>query len=229
MREPARKEYLLDLVLTDIQNTSIRILPYVADHKGVLATLPCMEILEMSFEREVWHLAAADWGALEKALRATEWRPLRNGTAEDALAHFQEVLWFLLIKFVLRRTIKVVKRSHPWLNERSQRAIQRKNDAENSESFIEKQKECAKVLAEERVKYVQQLKKKLAKLPKSSKQWWRINRELLNKKSRLTSIPTLRDDGKWLINSKSKADAFANIFSSKSEFPPEAVDTPYFG
>ena len=44
-------------------------------------------------------------------------------------------------------------------------------------------------------KYVEQLKKKLAKLPKSSKQWRRINRELLNKKSRLTSIPTLRDDG----------------------------------
>ena len=79
------------------------------------------------------------------------------------------------------------------------------------------------------MEYVEQLKKKLAKLPKSSKQWWRINRELLNKKSRLTSIPTLRDDGKWLVDSKSKADAFANAFSSKSELPPEAADTPYFG
>ena len=52
VREPTRKEYLLDLVLTDIQNTSIRILPYVADHKGILATLPSTEVLEMSFERE---------------------------------------------------------------------------------------------------------------------------------------------------------------------------------
>ena len=60
VREPTRQEYLLHLVLTDIQNTKVRVLPYVADHKGVLVTLPCAEILEIDFEREVWHLASAD-------------------------------------------------------------------------------------------------------------------------------------------------------------------------
>ena len=74
-----------------------------------------------------------------------------------------------------------------------------------------------------------QLKAKFAKLPKSSKQCWRINRELSNRKSRLTSTPTLKDDGKWLSNSKLKADAFAKTCSSKSELPPEVMDTPYFG
>ena len=51
----------------------------------------------------------------------------------------------------------------------------------------------------------------------------------LNRKGRLTSIPTLRDDGKWLTDSRAKADSFARTFSSKSELPPEVVDTPYFG
>ena len=58
-----------------------------------LATLPCIKALEMFFEREVWHHATADWEASEEALRATEWRPLCDGTAEDVLAHFQKVLW----------------------------------------------------------------------------------------------------------------------------------------
>ena len=79
------------------------------------------------------------------------------------------------------------------------------------------------------MRYVQELKDKLTSLPKCSKQWWRINRELLNRKSRLTSIPTLRDDVKWLTHSREKAEAFARTFSSKSELPPEVVDTPYFG
>ena len=133
----------------------MRVLPYVADHKGVLVTLPCAEILEMDFEREVWHLASADWGGLEKALEDMDWLPLSKGTAEDALAYFQEVLWFQLVKHIPRRKIKVTKRSHPWLNERSQKAIQRKNAAEKSESYESEQKACAKILAEERVRYVQ--------------------------------------------------------------------------
>ena len=68
VREPTRKDYLLDLVLTDIQKVSVRVLPYVADHKGVLAKLSCPEILESSFEREVWDLASADWEELETEL-----------------------------------------------------------------------------------------------------------------------------------------------------------------
>ena len=68
------------------------------------------------------------------------------------------------------------------------------------------------VLAEKRVNHVQKLKTKLSSLPKCSKEWWRIFRELLNRKGKLTSIPTLRDGDKWLTDSKEKADAFARAF-----------------
>ena len=72
--EPTRKEYLLNLVFTDIQNTSIRILQCVTDHKVILVTLPCTAVLEAPFERGVWqHLAAANWKVLEEELRATEY------------------------------------------------------------------------------------------------------------------------------------------------------------
>ena len=102
--------------------TKVRVLPYVADHKGILAELPCAEILEMAFEREVWHLASADWDSLEEALNMIEWHALSNGTAEDALAYFQEVLWLHLVKYFPRRKVKITKRSHPWLNERNQKS-----------------------------------------------------------------------------------------------------------
>ena len=104
-----------------------------------------------------------------------------------------------------------------------------KNDAENSEAFASEQKRCAEVLAEERIRHVQMLKQKLSTLPKSSKQWWRINRELLNRKGNLSSIPTLRVDDKWLSDAREKANVFARTFASKSVLPPDVVDTPFFG
>ena len=93
MREPIREDCLWAFVLPDIQNTLIMVLPYVADHKGLPAKLLCTEVLEPEFEREVWPLGMEDWDTLEGALRATEWRVLCEGTAEDALSHFQEILW----------------------------------------------------------------------------------------------------------------------------------------
>ena len=52
---------------------------------------------------------------------------------------------------------------------------------------------------------------------------------LLHKKAKLTSLPTLKDGGKWLTDPKEKANAFARVFASKSKLPEELVDTPFFG
>ena len=76
---------------------------------------------------------------------------------------------------------------------------------------------------------MQTIRLKLQNLRRHSKQWWRINRELLRKKASMTSIPTLRDDSGWLTDAKDKADAFARTFSGKAQLPEEVVDTPFFG
>ena len=109
VREPTRQEYLLDLILTDIPSCSITVLPYIADHKGVLVKLPLPEVLESSVAREVWLLTKADWSKLRKELLAYDWNGLQKGTAEDALNHFIEVLWLHLVKHIPRRKIKTRK------------------------------------------------------------------------------------------------------------------------
>ena len=229
VREPTRNEYLLDLALTDVHGSSAITTPKIADHKGVLIKLPFPEVLENFIEREVWILREADWTSLKASLGNFDWHQLGRGTAEDALNLFLEVLWYNLVTYIPRRRIKIPKRSHPWLNEKSKAAILRKNSAEGTERFETERAKCAQTLAEEKAKYVQELKDKLATLPKSSKQWWRINRELLQRRAKLSSIPTLREGDQWLTDAKAKADAFARTFAAKATLPPEAVDTPYFG
>ena len=44
-----------------------------------------------------------------------------------------------------------------------------------------------------------------------------------------TSIPVLKDGSNWLTDAKSKADAFARVWSAKCKLPEECVDTPFFG
>ena len=57
-------------------------------------------------------------------------------------------------------------------------------------------------------------------LPRAIKQGWSLNREFLNKKARLSSVPPLRDDHDlWLMEPKAKADLFASTWHSKSTLP----------
>ena len=85
------------------------------------------------------------------------------------------------------------------------------------------------MLAEEYQSYRADLKKKIASLTKNDKRWWQLNRELLNHKARVSSIPPLRDaEGKWITDSKLKANCFASVWQAKCVLPAEPED-PFFG
>ena len=116
------------------------------------------------------------------------WDVLDRGTAEDALNYFMEILWLMLAKHIPRRIIHNMKSSHSWLTVRSREAIGKKNAAEGTDSFAQECLRCQGILLEERSKYVERLKIKLSTLPRQSKQWWRINRELLNRKVNLSPM-----------------------------------------
>ena len=189
VREPTRYAYLLDLVCTDIVGASATVLPSIADHAGVKVRLPIPEVKETKSERIVWDLVNANWKDLEVELAAIDWSILASGTADDALNKFMDVLWNLLIKYIPQKKIVCKKSTHPWLNSKCQAAILRKNKAEGSEVFQAESAACASILQDERAKYVEKLKAKIAALPKRSKQWWRLNRELLHRKASIKAIP----------------------------------------
>ena len=189
VKEPTRKEYLLDLAITDIPGSTATVCTYIADHKGVRLNLPIAEVKEVAIKRTVWMIKDADWQALEKELSEIDWEPLKKGTAEDAVMFFMDILWTLLIKHIPRKQIQCKRSSHPWLNSRCRAAIVQKNNSDDKANSQEMHVQCDLVLREERAKYVEKLKAKLAELPRNCKQWWSINRELLHRKANVKSIP----------------------------------------
>jgi len=87
VNEPTRQEYLLDLYLTDVAGTKVRVGSYVADHKYLIATVPMPEVTTLSIKRERFNLLRADWSGLKTALANVDWSPMQRDTA-DAAASF---------------------------------------------------------------------------------------------------------------------------------------------
>ena len=77
VRQPTREDNLLDLVLTDIPQVRAKVLPKIADHKGVLVELSMPEILEKTVSREVWILSKANWPILKDDLKNYDWHLLK--------------------------------------------------------------------------------------------------------------------------------------------------------
>ena len=131
-------------------------------------TMP--EIESKTIIRYGFKMDDANWKDLKRDLKNMNWDELKHGTAEDALDFFMDHLWLLLCTHIPYQEIVFHKKSHPWLNAKCKEAIEKKNAAEDSPEFQALQKECRQVLTEEYQTYLRNLKEKIAKLPKGSKQ-----------------------------------------------------------
>ena len=115
------------------------------------------------------------------------------------------------------------KSTHPWLTHETRRAISKRDSLENTEAYVEACADCIAILAAAYTAYVAETRRRIASLSKGSKQWCRLNRELLDNKSRFSGIPSLRNlDASWIHESEAKTNAFADTFSAKCVLPPDA-------
>ncbi len=116
-----------------------------------------------------------------------------------------------------------IKCSLPWLSERCLTAIASKHRAEGSSSYQEAASTCKKILCEEHEKYQVKIRERMRALPRNSKHWWSLAKQLMRRNSSASFFPPLKsDEGEWLLEPKQKADAFAKAFSGKFDMPPRA-------
>ncbi len=196
--KPTRGEYLLDLVLSNL-DVQTSVLPKVADHSMVVAVLEVPRPSARVIERQVWDFKKADWDGLRSALSETDWHSILCKDADAAAEGLTETLLSKTREYVPTRRLKDEKSSHPWINDRCRRAISEKDAAENSDfdSYKRACERCTAVLQEEYGGYIQRLRTRLQELPAMSKQWWDINRQLMNNAPPREAIPPLKLGGVW--------------------------------
>ena len=172
MRGPTRGDNLLDLLLSDIDNCKAMI----ADHRPILAFVKLPMPREIVIQRDVWHFKQARWQNIRCQLRNQNWSRLKNGSVDDAFNYFVDLLNALRQKYIPRETIAYRKKSHPWLTDDCRMAIDSKNAAIDSPSFVQKQQDCAQKLKAAHKEYIVELQNEIAALSESDKQWWTLNR-----------------------------------------------------
>ena len=124
-----------------------------------------------------------------------------------------------------RKLKRMQKSSLPWLNDTCYQAINAKHEAERSTDYNEIAKHCRHVLLGERQKYMAQLRQKMESLPRSSKRWWSLNKQLLHKQAAPALFPPLKNKaGTWCRSPQSKANAFAECWTDKCKLPDERVE-----
>ena len=118
-----------------------------------------------------------------------DWRFLYQGEFELAFEKLYDVLMTILKQHIPMGTIQEIISTHPWLNKTCEDAIAQKNASEGTSSFIEASCACSAVLAAAYSDYTRKLREEIAKLPKDDKRWWALNRELLQRRARISGVP----------------------------------------
>ena len=157
VRQPTRGEYLLDLCLTDLEDSKCVTLPEIADHKALLFSVKLPMPKSLIIKREAWHFKGAAWHNLRCELRAWSWARLKHGSVAMAAKYFLDSVMNLCYVYIPRSTVEVRKSSHPWLNAACRDAVQQKALAAGTTSYTQKQTECAQVLKDAHHGYMQEL------------------------------------------------------------------------
>ena len=225
VKSPTRKEYLLDLVLSDVGGILCKVLPRIADHELVLTTLALSAPKSNMLPREVWQFATADWEGLSAALCAHDWSRLSQVSACEGASILTETILSMASNYIPKRFLQERKSTHPWLNDRAMRAVAAKQAARGTDRELEEQANCSACILEEYNKYVDRERERLKSSKQDSKAWWARTRRLLQQKGVVTSIPALKDgSGTLLFDSKLKADEFVASLASKFVLPVAHVN-----
>ena len=219
--KPTRGEYLLDVVLTDVPNLcKTEVLPEISDHRVVNIDLDVGVSHSDPLPRVVWSLKSANWKQLRSDILNKDWRALFDDSDPDgSVQRFCEALLDSCDKNIPRRTIYTKIASHPWLDETCFAAVAAKSAAAGSSEFADKSKLCGEVLRNAFLEYRRKLRARILDLPRHSKEWWRLNKELLYRRAKASTIPPLKIAGELVLDAKKKANALARAFQAKSSLP----------
>ena len=149
-------------------------------------------------------LANKDWSFIDNCCPTLSTKVLTDIILEEAK------------RFIPHRIVRVLKSSHPWLNEECKRLVRDKHRAEGTGTYEDEVKRCSAGLGEAYQRYVQKTREDLKDCKKGSRRWWKLASALMNKPEKNCSIPALKEnDGTWALTPLEKAELLAKTFEAK--------------
>lgn len=227
VRAPTRGANLLDLFLTDMPGaTNTKVHASVNDHFMVLGYLD-FPITGSRFQpRECFMYKEARWKHLNVAFGRIKWKDVFAGCSpDDAVNMFLKIVLSTVKEYIPYKVVRTFKSTHPWLNEICANLVVKKRAAFGTFEYGLRQQECSEGIRQEYLKFVAPTKEKLSSLPRESKAWWKLSKNLSMQTSPCIPIPPLKQkDGTWAISPYDKANLFAETFLEKSTLPDVEIN-----
>ena len=169
VRDPTRKEYLLDLVLTGLGHfINVQVIPGISDHSIVELEVSIPAEKAQTIQRKVWNLKKANWKSLKQGLSEIDWADHLGQDIHAATDTLTSTIHSLAMKHIGKRDIEHKKSNYPWMTEDAVKAIQEKAHAATVDRDAAT-KRCNEVLGAEYQNYVETLREEIKQLPSGSK------------------------------------------------------------
>ena len=107
----------------------------------------------------------ADWIGLCSRLADYDWN-FTGQNCSDAMATFSSIILDESRNFIPMRDMVLHKRIHPWINDRCKRAIHDRDAAVGTDAYKDAIVSCSQIMASERNKWIQLIRKQILALPK---------------------------------------------------------------
>ena len=161
VHESTRESNLLDLVITDIEGVKVKVLPGIADHKAVLATLTQKVPQSKIIRRRVWTFWKADWDGLRERLRNTCWDQLSELTPDEGVKLITDGVLDAARACIPQHVLRERKSTHPWMNDEVQDLVRKKHAAVGTSVEYAARDACSRGMMEAFSKYVQDERERL--------------------------------------------------------------------
>ena len=245
VRQPTRQKNLLDLVLACPQiasATATTVLPRIADHAVVQASLKFHVPVQQPVQRYIWQYQHADWQRLADMASVHDFNYVyrTNSTSSQDARHMTEDILDMMHECIPQKRITEYKSTHPWLSSREMQLVQTKVQAEEAAAEAttanaadtadataaaeaakaEAADTCSRGLAIAFHKWVAKEKECLLQLRAGSKAWWVKTKALMCMKQKSSTIPALKDaQGAWVHEAEDKANLLQRTWAAKNAMP----------
>ena len=220
VRGATRNQYLLDLVISDVEGLRCQVLSKIADHALVLTRMNLPVPESEIHERMVWRYQKADWVGLRAGLATIDWQGIVSGAVDSAAEKFSQILLDTTKVVIPRSELRERKVTHPWVNDEVVELVRQKHLCAGTVDEQKACETCSAGIRKEFWKYVSKEKERLLREPPASKGWWSMTRRLLGQQEKVCSLPALKTtEGEWCRDAKSKADHLAVTFKAKYKMP----------
>ena len=220
VHEPTRGDHLLDVVLSSFFGLKTGVLPMIADHKPVTATLKLSVPSHVVACSKVWRYGQADWERLHDSLAHTCWDHIADQSTTAAAKWITNTILRSASSCTPLSTLSAKKSSHPWLNDRTIALVDAKRTAEGTPLEKGATLACSAGLAAAYHDYTARTAQKIRRIKTSSKLWRQMAKEIMKHEAQVSSFPALKsNDGEWVLDAQGKANLFAVTFAEKCKLP----------